>query len=402
MNALYTPKRLHVGIDVGSLNHSVAISDGKGRIVREFEIPHTQKGFDHFFAILDKESKQRDAAVSIAMEGYNGWARPLDGLILKHGYRLYNVNNVKLARFKEIFPGAAKTDAIDARKIVELFSLQKHLPVAKKVLQEIQASDNSNVQLKKLTRRRKQLVEERMVITSRMGADLQAEAPDLKALPSSIDDLWFLRFMTLRQDIRLLAKVHQSTLEKIPRIRKKQIEKITVWQAGAKFTDAIAYVTEMFYDDALRILELKQKIKDIEKQIDSLIPSSKIASTLITIPGFATVSAGTLAGEISTLSRFENEGSLALYLGMTNLDNSSGKQKGSKRNMATNRHAKKAMINAVMQHSRNAKESNIYLKKKLSQGKRYQQAIRSLGRHLVRVIWSMIEQGRKYEIREKE
>jgi len=60
---------------------------------------------------------------------------------------------------------------------------------------------------------------------------------------------------------------------------------------------------------------------------------------------------------------------------MTNLDNSSGKKTGSKRNMATNRHAKKAMINATMQHSRNAEESSIYLKKKISQGKKYKQAI---------------------------
>ena len=148
MNALYTPNRLQVGIDVGSLNHSVAIGDGNGKIIREFEISHTQKGFDKLFTIIAKESKQRDATASIAMEGYNGWARPLDGLILKQGYRLYNVNNVKLSRFKEIFPAAAKTDAIDARKIVELFSLQKHLPVAKKVLQEIQPSDASNTQLK--------------------------------------------------------------------------------------------------------------------------------------------------------------------------------------------------------------------------------------------------------------
>ena len=401
MNALYTPNELQVGIDVGSLNHSVAIGDGNGKIIREFEISHTQKGFDEFFTIIAKESKQRDATASIAMEGYNGWARPLDGLILKQGYKLFNVNNVKLARFKEIFPGAAKTDAIDARKIVELFSLQKHLPSAKKVLKEIQVSDDVNVQLKKLTRRRNQLVEERMTITNRMGADLQAEAPDLKVLASCVDDLWFLRFMTLRQDIRLLTKMHKSTIEKIPRIRKKHIDKITAWQTEASFTNAIDYIASMFYDDAMRILELKQKIKDIEKQIDHLIPSSKIASTLVTIPGFATVSAGTLAGEIGTLNRFESEGSLALYLGMTNLDNSSGKQKGSKRNMATNRHAKKAMINATMQHSRNAEESSIYLKKKISQGKKYQQAIRSLGRHLVRVMWSMIQQERDYEIREK-
>ena len=401
MNAYYTPNEIQIGIDVGSLNHAVAISDGHGNIINEFEMTHTQKGFDSFFKIIENEASKRDATITIAMEGYNGWARPLDGLILQKGYTLYNVNNVKLARFKEIFPAAAKTDAIDARKIVELFSLQKHLPVAKKVLQEIQVSDSINIQLKKLTRRRKQLVEERMIITNRMGADLQAEAPDLKALASCVDDLWFLRFITLREDMRLLAKVHKSTIEKIPRIRKNHIDKIIGWQAEVNFTDAIDYIASMFYDDAMRILELKQKIKDMERQIDQLIPSSKIASALVTIPGFATVSAGTLAGEIGTLNRFKSEGSLALYLGMTNLDNSSGKKKGSKRNMATNRHAKKAMINATMQHSRNAEESSVYLKKKISEGKKYQQAIRSLGRHLVRVIWSMIQQDRGYEIREK-
>jgi len=53
--------------------------------------------------------------VSIGMEGHGGWARPLDEMILGKGWTLLNVNNLKLARYKEIFPSPAKTDAIDAR-----------------------------------------------------------------------------------------------------------------------------------------------------------------------------------------------------------------------------------------------------------------------------------------------
>lgn len=64
----------------------------------------------------------------VAMESYNGWARPLDTLVRSHGYRLFNINNLKLARFKEIFPAAAKSDRIDARKGLELFQLCDHLP----------------------------------------------------------------------------------------------------------------------------------------------------------------------------------------------------------------------------------------------------------------------------------
>lgn len=399
MNAQYTPNELQIGIDVGSLNHSIAISDGFGNIINEFEITHTQKGFDNFFKIIKDEAKQRDASIAIAMEGYNGWARPLDGLILEHGYKLYNVNNVKLARFKEIFPASAKTDSIDARKIVELFSLQKHLPIAKKVLQEVKVSDTVNAQLKKLTRRRKQLVEERIAIANRFGSDLQAEVPDLKSLTSSVDNLWFLRFITLRDHLISLARLHKSSIENIPYMSYKNVDKIVIWQKDARFTKSITYTSSMLYDDAIRLLELKDKIKALEKQIKTLIPTSKIARLIETIPGFAHVSAGSLAGEIGTEKRFESEASLALYLGMTNLDNSSGKYKGSKKNLATNRHAKMTMLTATSKHTQHVEESKRYLEKKIGEGKKYQQAIRSIARHLVRVIWNMIQQDRAYEIR---
>jgi len=49
-------------------------------------------------------------------------------------------NNLKLAPFKEIFPGAAKSDRIDARKGLELFQLSDHLPLAKEVLQEVKGT----------------------------------------------------------------------------------------------------------------------------------------------------------------------------------------------------------------------------------------------------------------------
>ena len=48
------------------------------------------------------------------------------------GWRLFNVNNLKLARFKEIFPAAAKSDRIDSVKTLELFQLRDHLPMAAK------------------------------------------------------------------------------------------------------------------------------------------------------------------------------------------------------------------------------------------------------------------------------
>ncbi len=88
MTAIYKPIELQIGIDVGSLNHFVAIGDNFGNIIKEFEITHTQEGFNKFFKIIENEAKKLDATISIAMEGYNGWARPFDNQILEKGYKL--------------------------------------------------------------------------------------------------------------------------------------------------------------------------------------------------------------------------------------------------------------------------------------------------------------------------
>ena len=57
------------------------------------------------------------------MEGYNGCARPLDSMVRQREYRLYNINNLKLARFKEIFPGAAVTPEVRVTKARHLWPL---------------------------------------------------------------------------------------------------------------------------------------------------------------------------------------------------------------------------------------------------------------------------------------
>jgi len=95
----------YVGIDVGYRAHRVGIAHPDGTILDEFDIPHDQTGFGEFFRRIE-------------------------------GYRLFNVNNLKLARFKEVFPGAAKTDPIGTRKILELFCLKDQHPLAKDAVQK--------------------------------------------------------------------------------------------------------------------------------------------------------------------------------------------------------------------------------------------------------------------------
>lgn len=389
---------LRVSVDVGSRRHSVAIGLPNGEVLEEFEISHRVEGFQEFFSRIEKHQKQRGCPVAVAMEGYNGWARPLDSLVRQRGYRLYNINNLKLARFKEIFPGAAKKDRIDARKGLELFQLSDHLPLAKEVLQEVGGTPKENEVLKRLTRRRRRLVNERVRVVNNLQADLQAVCPGLLEITVEAGNQWFLHFLLSVDTLPQLVRLRKSTLLKIPAVGRKYASLIEDWQKRAHFSDEAEWVSEMIQEDAHRCLELEEKIRTLQAKIKEVAKISTIAKILLSIPGFGAVCTSELAGEIGTVERFSKEGSLALYLGMATLDNSSGNYQGTKQPKHVNTRAKAAMMVALDRHRKYVAESQKYYQKKRKEGKKHNQAIRALGRHLCRIIYKLLKEQREYQL----
>ena len=390
---------LRVSVDVGYRRHSVAIGLSSGEVLEEFEIEHRPEGFQEFFSRIEKHHKTKRIPVAVAMEGYNGYARPLDSLVSGQGYRLYNLNNLKFARFKEIFPGAAKSNRIDARKGLELFQLQDHLPLAKEILQEVKGTPAENEVLKRLTRRRRRLVNERVRVVNNLQADLQAVCPGLLEITNDAGNQWFLNFLVSAESLSQIARLRRSTLLKIPAVGVKTAAIIAGWQKRCHFSEEIDWVGEMIQEDARRCLELDDKVKRLEAKIAALAANSKIAKIFRSVPGFGAVCSSELAGEIGTIERFDKEGSLALYLGMATLDNSSGKYQGTKAPKQVNTRAKAAMMIGVDRHRKKVAQSQRYYEKKRAEGKKHNQAIRALGRHLTRIIYKLLKEEREYEIR---
>jgi len=394
-------QEIRVSVDVGCHNHSVAIGLSTGQVLDEFDIDHHAAGFKEFFNHIEQWERRYGWPVSVAMEGFNGYARPLDRMIRARNYRLFNINNLKLARFKEIFPAAAKTDAIDARKGLELFQLSDQLPLAKGVLQEISATPKVNEHLKRLSRRRRRLVNERVSVINSLQTDLQAVCPGLLDITKDVNNVWFIHFLTSSDDLRKLVKKSRDSLLKIRRVGQTYVRLIEQWQSQALFSDEVDIVGPMILEDAQRIIELNHQIKQLEAQIERLSTESTVATLLRTIPGFGKTTTSELAGEIGTLERFATESSLGLYLGMAALDNCSGRYKGSKKPKHVNTRAKAAMMIAVDRHRKKVPESERYYERKRQEGKKHNQAIRALGRHLCRVIFKMLKDEREYRMKEE-
>jgi len=389
---------IRVSLDIGCRRHSVAVGLADGMLLEEFEIEHTKEGFELFFNKIGRHEIKHRLPVSIAMEGYNGYARPLDQMIRARNYRLFNINNLKLARFKEIFPGAAKTDALDARKGLELFQLRDHLPIAKDVLQEIAPTPVENDQLKRLTRRRRRMVTERVSVINSLQADLHAVCPGLCDITQDVSQVWYLNFLSsAKRNLTELSRKRYDSVLKIKGIGKTMVERILPWQVQACFSSEVELVSPLILEDVYRIMELNQIINALDRQIGSLTSESTEATILESIPGFGKTCCAEIAGEIGTVKRFAAETSLALYLGMATLDHSSGNHRGSKPPKHVNTRAKAAMMVAVDHHRRYVEESKQYYEKKRAEGKKHNQAIRALGRHLCRVIFKMLRDEKLYQ-----
>ena len=393
---IHNSPHLQVAVDIGSREHYVAIGLSEGGILDEFSITHTPAGFQYFFSRIKLQEDLYNRPVDVAMEGYNGWARPLDGQVQRHGYQLYNVNNLKLARFKEIFPAPAKSDLIDAHKILELFQLQDHLPLAKGVLQAVLPVPDANRRLKRLTRRRRQLTNEKVALQNRIQPDLQAICPALLDMTGSVDNQWFLHFLTCRDDLVKLVRLQSRSLLAIQGVGNSYLNLIRDWQKQAEFSDEVEEVGPMVQEDARRLLALMTSIKAMDAKIDQQMQESTYAQHIDSLPGFGLVCSAELAGEIGTLERFPKQSSFAIYIGMAPLDNQSGAYRGTKSPKHVNTRARKAMMTAVCRHMACVPESRAYYDKKRAEGKTHNKAVRALGRHISRVIWSMLSYDRDY------
>jgi transposase len=390
--------QLHVAIDVGSQQHRVAIGLEEGEPIEEFDCAHTPVGMSDFFNRIRKHEELHHAEVCVAMEGFGGYARPLDSQILAQGWRLYSINNLKFARFKEIFPAPAKTDAIDAKRMLQLLQLRDRIPMARAVLQEVAPVDSLHQQLKALTRRRKQLVSERMKISQRMQAELQGVVPGLLAITGQADNLWFLNFLTCRTDLRKLKTVRKATLLKLDGVGVGYAARICAWQKTSVFASSIEWAGSMIHADAMRILGLREAIAQLETQIAKLTAQSGIAQRLLTMPGMGSVCASELAGEIGNIERFKNEASLAVYLGVAPLDRSSGKRVGAKLPRHINPRARDALIIAMVHHMHAVPTSRAFYDRKRVEGKTHMQALRALARHMVRILFRMLTDNRDYRL----
>lgn len=311
------------GIDIASDEHFVAVVSEQGEVLhRAAKFGENADGYERLFKILGEPQ-----GVLVAMEATGHYWKNLFAVLVARGFKVAVVNPLRTRRYSEGELERTKTDAIDALGIA-CFAQEKR-PAATKL------PDSVTEELKELVRLRDRLLQ-----------DLTDRVRELHR----IVDLGFPEFTSLVRELQTERAL--ALLEKYPtaaafrEVRRKDLSNLQYdgsHRIGLELADALiaaanksvgqhhgnVYRKEAKYFCA-DIRELKTRLKELDRDIDSHVSSHPVASLLTTIGGIGSNTAGRIIATFGDLTSYAGGKALASYVGVVPATKHSGKRRPSR------------------------------------------------------------------------
>jgi len=137
-----------------------------------------------------------------------------------------------------------------------------------------------------------------------------------------------------------------------------------------------------------RVRELTRAAKDLYDKLAALV--KQVAPQLLAEPGIGVLLAARFIGEIAGIDRFTSDAQLARLAGCAPIPVSSGRSDRHRLDPGGNRQLNSAFYMLAIIRISHDPRTAIYLQKQRANGKTKREAIRSLKRHLVRRVYTLL------------
>lgn len=394
-------KEFYAGIDIGSQTHHLVLLDEGENILMDKKVNQNIVEIRKTILALANYNEEDKSRVRVAMEGKNGYCRPFDSMLLDEGIEVFNVDNLKLKRFKDVFQGEWKTDQRDARMLAKILKLKDNMNDTKeKAFNRIDKYDLEIERLKILSRHYQTLTNERVRLLSRVKKEITEICPEFLDIVKNYKSGKVLNLLKKFPDFSKFKKLHKYRLVKIKGIGESWAEKHSERLRNIECIPELARLyAGIIQSNVKRILEINKEQTEIMTVLENEGEKIKEVRLLKSIPGVGTNIACRLVGEIGNIKRFGNESKLASYCGVACSEHSSGKMQVARMSFKCNRICKNAMTQLSGNVIRFIPESRKYYDKKRAEGKRYNHALRCVGRQMIRVIYKMLKEERDYIVK---
>lgn len=392
-----------VGIDVALHDHRVAIlgSDGEAR-GKSFSILASQEGFADLVRTLHAREATPGSTL-VGLEATGHFWENLEAFLSGAGYRVVVLNPLQTRRYRDVLRRKAKTDDIDAYVIAGL--LRSEAAAACYV------PDEQIQSLRELARLRARLMRERQDYLRQLVAQLDVVFPEHR---ESLGDATTARargLLTVFPTARHLADATPATLRRTAAAagaRGFSLQDATALRDRArhstysgKAADARGHVVRTLIAQFER---LTASIDDLDQTLQALLPPAdpeggpSDATLLQTLPGVGPYTAGTLLGELGSLTRFTDARALVAYVGFYPVIKESGEHATTPfLSPAGSRIARHALYLAAVNAVRRSTEWRRFYQRKLAQGKKPKQALIAVAVKWLHTAYAMLKHRAPYD-----
>jgi len=406
--------RWYAGVDWGSENHCVFLTDGEGRKIGERTFAHGGEGLAAMADFLMAASGAAEPGqIHVAIEVPHG---PVVETLMERGFSVHAINPKQMDRFRDRFTVAgAKDDSRDAEVMAS------SLRTDPRCFRRLAATNPVVVELREFSRMAEELGDERVRLANRLRQQLWRYFPALLNLEDDMGAEWLLDLWQAAPTPQKAARLRETSIAAILKARRirrltaakvrQALQKPPLSLAAGTVEAASAHIASLIP----RIRLVNRQIRDAERRIDALIARLALpeesgrsgedgeagpgqakqpdGAILASLPGVGrTVLAGLLTEAPDPLRR-RDYSALRSLTGVAPVTRQSGKSRIVVRRQACNPRLANAVYHwsrVAIQHDPKSRSKYAELRRR---GHSHGRALRSVADRLLNVACAMLKSG---------
>ncbi|MEV0643248.1 IS110 family transposase [Streptomyces sp. NPDC050619] len=365
--------RIWVGIGSGKGHHHglTLDADGKTPLSRRVanDEPELLKPIGEVLDIAN------GSEVTWAIDMTGGEPALLLALLVNHGQEVLHIPGRLVNRASDGYRGEGETDARDTYVIADQARMRRDL-------RPIRPGDEAAVELKLLTGRRADLVEDRTRVVNRLRGTLLSMFPALERT-LDVTNTGPLKLLTGYQTPASIRRAGITRLTSRPANRKVRSAR-SLAEAGVEAAErqhtAIPgekTIAKLVHNLAEEVMALNQQISETDKLIEGRFREHELADIVLSVPGIATVlGAEFLAAVGGSLDEFDSPDALAAFAGVSPAPRDSGRASGNlHRPIAYHRRLQRVFYTSALVSVRSDPNSRKFYDRKRAEGKKHVRAV---------------------------
>lgn len=386
-------ERAWAGVDIGKEHHHVVVIDTDGNRLLSRRISNDES------VLLELIGQVTTLANTVrwTVDVSTGGATLLLALLVAHGQQVFYLSGNQVNRAAGGYRGEGKTDAKDAAIIADQARMRRDLT-------PLRVDDELIVELRMLIARRRDLAGDRVRLVNRLHDQLLSISP---ALERALDltnrgPLVLLSHVQTPAAIRQLGRAGLEEWLRSQKVRSAAGLAATVVAAADTQHTTLPgerLAAQLVADMATGVISLDEQLKQTDKLIEGRFRRHRHAVVLLSVPGIGVLlGAEFLAATGGDMAAFASADHLAGYAGLAPAPRDSGRVSGNlHRPRRYHRGLQHALYTSALVSIRCHAQSRIFYDRKRSEGKRHTQAVLSLARRRVNVLWALLRDQRCFE-----